>query len=346
MTPSPTGTKPHLPAGGCGVTGAEVTGERRRAAFAIAYRMLGSVTDAEDVVQEALLRYQRAAGKETIDSPIAFTKTVATRLAIDALRSAHARRESYIGLWLPEPLLTDEGPGVAEQAETADSLSLAFLVLLETLSPVERAVFLLHDVFGYGYGEIAAIVGKSQGNCRQLAVRARRRVDEKRPRFEASKLQRDRLAMAFFTACEAGEMQGLIGLLADDVAMSGDGGKKPARGPPKSGGPVSIRPRQAGCRVRRRAARPVLGRSGRIGSASFCPEVLARLPDADLTGQLPGLATASGSSATRLGYERVGCLGPINQEMVPIERIVGTSSRRCALTAVSGPLTGGRAAQG
>ena len=213
------------------MTGAEDTEDLRRAAFAIAYRMLGSVTDAEDVVQEAFLRYHRVAERETIHSPIAFLTTVTTRLAIDALRSARARRETYVGPWLPEPLLTDQAPSVAEQAETADSLSLAFLVLLESLSPVERAVFLLHDVFDYDYGETARIVRKSEDNCRQLAVRARRHVEKKRPRFEASRRQRERLAAAFFAACQAGELQGLVGLLSHDVVLYGDGGGKAPAAP-------------------------------------------------------------------------------------------------------------------
>src|SRR3954465_15690779 len=160
----------------------------RPSAFAIAYRMLGSVAEAEDVVQEALLRVHGALEEgQRIESPRAYVATVATRLAIDQLRSARARRESYVGDWLPEPLVTDAAEDPAGQAEIADSLSLAFLVLLESLSPEQRAVLLLHDVFDYGYGEIAGIVGKSEDNTRQLAARARRRVDEGRPRFEASR---------------------------------------------------------------------------------------------------------------------------------------------------------------
>ncbi|HEY3034240.1 MAG TPA: RNA polymerase sigma-70 factor [Streptosporangiaceae bacterium] len=213
------------------MTGHEETQELRQAAFAIAYRMLGSVADAEDVVQEALLRYHRKARDETIDSPVAFLTTVTTRLAIDSLRRARARRETYAGPWLPEPLLTDQAPDVAEQAETADSLSLAFLVLLESLSPVERAVFLLHDVFDYGYDEIAGIVRESEDNCRQLAARARRHVEEKRPRFETSRQERERLAAAFFAACEAGELQALVGLLSHDVVLYGDGGGKAPAAP-------------------------------------------------------------------------------------------------------------------
>jgi RNA polymerase sigma-70 factor (TIGR02957 family) len=198
--------------------------ELRPAAFGIAYRMLGSVAEAEDVVQEALLRVHGAleAG-ERIESPRAYVATIATRLAIDQLRSARARRESYVGEWLPEPLVTDNA---ASQAEMADSLSLAFLVLLESLTPEQRAVLLLRDVFEYGYDEIAAIVGKSEDNTRQLAARARRHVDERRPRFESSREQRDELARRFFAAAREGDLGALESLLAHDVVLHGDGGGK------------------------------------------------------------------------------------------------------------------------
>ena len=201
--------------------------ELRLRAFAIAYRMLGSVAEAEDIVQEALLRVHRTLEDgERIESPRAFVATVATRLAIDELRSARVRRESYVGEWLPEPLLADGTDDPADQAEMADSLSLAFLVLLESLSPEERAVLLLRDVFDYGYDEIAAIVGKSEGNARQLAARARRRVEERRPRFESSREQRERLASRFFAAAVDGDLGSLETLLAHDVVLHGDGGGK------------------------------------------------------------------------------------------------------------------------
>jgi len=203
----------------------QLLGELRSAGFAIAYRMLGSVGDAEDIVQEALLRFHRAReGDERIESPRAYVATVATRLAIDQLRSARARRESYVGEWLPEPLVADVEETPARQAEMADSLSLAFLVLLESLSPEQRAVLLLRDVFDYGYDEIAGIVGKSEDNVRQLASRARRHVEEGRPRFEASREQRDELARRFFAAAQGGEMAALESLLAEDVVLHGDGG--------------------------------------------------------------------------------------------------------------------------
>jgi RNA polymerase sigma factor (sigma-70 family) len=199
----------------------------RPVAFAIAYRMLGSVSEAEDVVQEALLRVHLAleAG-EQIASPRGLVATVSTRLAIDELRSARARRERYVGEWLPEPIITDGDDDPARHAETADSLSLAMLVLLESLSPEQRAVLLLHDVFDYGYPEIAAIIGSSQDNVRQLATRARRHVAQRRPRFQTTREQRDELARRFFQAAEQGDLAGLEALLAHDVELTGDGGGK------------------------------------------------------------------------------------------------------------------------
>ena len=210
---------------------AHVFEDLRPLLFSIAYRMLGSVAEAEDVVQETFVRYHRALDDGTeIESPKAYLSATATRLAIDNLRSARVRRERYVGTWLPEPLLTDAEPDAAElqeqHAETADSLSLAFLVVLESLSPVERAVFLLREVFDYGYDEIASVVGKTEDNTRQLAVRARRRVDERRPRFEASRRQRAELAERFFAAIDTGDTEGLVKMLAADVVLYGDGGGK------------------------------------------------------------------------------------------------------------------------
>jgi RNA polymerase sigma-70 factor (TIGR02957 family) len=199
--------------------------ELRPVAFAIAYRMLGSVSEAEDVVQEALLQVHQAldAGAP-IASPRAFVAAVSTRRAIDELRSARARREEYVGEWLPEPIVTDSTDDPALHAEMADSLSLAMLIVLESLSPEQRAVLLLHDVFDYGYPEIAAIVGKSETGVRQLATRARRHVQQRRPRFQTTREQRDELARRFFAAAELGDLAGLEALLADDVALTGDGG--------------------------------------------------------------------------------------------------------------------------
>jgi RNA polymerase sigma-70 factor (TIGR02957 family) len=201
--------------------------ELRPRAFAIAYRMLGSVSEAEDVVQEAYLRLHRAEqGGERIESPRAYLSTVVTRLAIDGLRSARARRETYVGEWLPEPLLADPEADPARQAEVADTLSLAFLVLLESLSPEQRAVFLLREVFDYPYDRIAEIVGKSEANVRQLAVRARRHVEERRVRFDTSREQREQLAGRFFAAATEGDLPALEALLAEDVELHGDGGGK------------------------------------------------------------------------------------------------------------------------
>jgi RNA polymerase sigma-70 factor (ECF subfamily) len=203
--------------------------------FSIAYRMTGSISDAEDIVQEAFLRLTRALREGTrLTAPKAYLATVTTRLAISHLRSARVRREAYVGTWLPEPLVAGEldpvtpaaAPDPAERAEMSDSLSMAFLVLLESLSPTERAVFLLHEVFGYDYKEIAQITGKSEANSRQIFARARRRVDEGKPRFEASREQRDEVARRFFDAAGGGDLGGLLEILAPDVVMMGDGGGK------------------------------------------------------------------------------------------------------------------------
>jgi RNA polymerase sigma-70 factor (ECF subfamily) len=189
--------------------------------FAIAYRMLGSVAEAEDVVQDAFLRYHEA--DVEAESPKAYLATVTTRLAIDQLRSARARREVYPGEWLPEPLVDDDA---ARHAETADSLSLAFLHLLEKLAPVERAVFLLREVFDYPYDEIAPIVGKSPENCRQILARAQRHVEEGRRRFDVSREERDEIAGRFLAAWEEGDTEALVELLAADATVYGDGGGK------------------------------------------------------------------------------------------------------------------------
>ena len=195
--------------------------ELRPYLFAIAYRMLGSVAEAEDVVQEALLRYHEA--EIEAESPKAYLATVTTRLSIDHLRSARSRREVYPGEWLPEPLVDDES---LRHAETADSLSLAFLHLLEKLSPVERAVFLLREVFDYPYDEIAEIVDKSPDNCRQILTRARRHVEQGRRRFDVSREERDEVARRFLAAWEEGDIDALVELLAPDATVHGDGGGK------------------------------------------------------------------------------------------------------------------------
>lgn len=196
--------------------------------FSIAYRMLGSVGEAEDVVQEAYLRLHRTVAQDgtSIESPKAFLTTVTTRLAIDALRAARARHETYVGVWLPEPLLTDAESDPAERAELRDSLSFAFLVLLRALSPVERAVFLLREVFDYGYDEIAEIVQKSEDNCRQIFARARKRIEAGKPRFDADAKAQQELAGKFFDAAGRGDMTSLVNFLAEDVVFYGDGGGK------------------------------------------------------------------------------------------------------------------------
>jgi len=232
--------------------------ELRSVSFAIAYRMLGSVSEAEDVVQEALLRvHQALEAGERIASPRAFVATLTTRLSINELRSARARRERYVGDWLPEPIITDGVDDPARHVEMADSLSVAMLVLLESLSPEQRAVLLLHDVFDYPFAEIAGIVGKSEGNVRQLATRARRHVERRRPRFQTTREQRDELSAQFFAAVRHGDLAGLEALLAHDVELTGDGGGKvPA------------------------ITRPVRGRA-RVGRM-LIDSVLARLPEMSL----------------------------------------------------------------
>jgi RNA polymerase sigma-70 factor, ECF subfamily len=222
--------------------------ELRPLLFSIAYRMLGSASDAEDIVQEAFLRFHRETGAGTqVESPKSYLSAVTTRLCIDHLRSARVRRESYVGTWLPEPLLTEETSDAERHAETADSLSMGFLVLLESLTPVERAVFLLREVFEYDYDEIASVVGKSEENCRQIAVRARRQVQAGKPRFEASKAEREELARRFFEAAGEGDVESLVGMLAADVVAYADGGGKATAFPrPVHGRDKVVRLLQAG----------------------------------------------------------------------------------------------------
>jgi RNA polymerase sigma-70 factor (TIGR02957 family) len=202
--------------------------EYRPLMFSIAYRMTGSVSEAEDIVQEAFLRAAKAAKAANnladAESPKAYLATITTRLAIDHLRSARVRRESYVGTWLPEPLLADDSPGPAERAEMSDSLSMAFLVLLESLSPAERAVFLLREVFGYGYDEIAQAISKTEPACRQIFARARRRIDEGRPRFDTSRAEGEELTELFLSVAGGGDMTALLERLAPDVLFYGDSG--------------------------------------------------------------------------------------------------------------------------
>jgi RNA polymerase sigma-70 factor (ECF subfamily) len=216
---TPDGTRNHV---------ADAYVDLRPLLFSIAYRMLGSVSEAEDIVQEAFVRYQRALAEGTaVESPKAYLSAVVTRLSIDQLKSARVRREAYVGEWLPEPLVTDEGAGdPAELADRVDTLSMSFLLLLERLTPVERAVFLLHDVFDYPFDEVARIVDKSPATCRQHAVRARRFVAANRPRFDPDEAVRDQLVRRFVAAAGRGDVDGLIELPAPDAVAYGDGGGK------------------------------------------------------------------------------------------------------------------------
>ena len=198
--------------------------ELRRHGFAVAYRMLGSVSEAEDVAQEALLRLTRQ--EAPIDEPAAWITTVVTRLSINVLKSARVRRESYVGPWLPEPLVEDPAPGPASRAELADSLSLALLVLLERLTPVERAAYLLREVFGYEYAQIADIIERTEVNSRQLVTRARKHLEASRPRFDADEAARDALLERFLAAAEEGDLEGLEQLLARDAVLYADSGGK------------------------------------------------------------------------------------------------------------------------
>src|SRR5690606_12682714 len=244
--------------------------ELRPRAFAIAYRMLGSVSEAEDVVQEAFLRmHQTEQRDEQIASPRAYLATLVTRLAIDQLRSARARRERYVGEWLPEPLGTEPSP--AEQAETADSLSLAFLVLLESLSPSQRAAFLLREVFDYPYPQVAEVIGTDVDSARHLVARARSQVREGRPRHYASRRQREELAQRFFAAAEEGDLPALEALLAHDVALHGDGGGKV----PALTRPVTGRLRVARTLLAGMSTLPRLGVRVRIAEVNGEPGAMA-----------------------------------------------------------------------
>jgi RNA polymerase sigma-70 factor (TIGR02957 family) len=203
----------------------ELFEELRPKAFGVAYRLLGSVSDAEDVVQEAFLHLHRELERgEQVESPEAYLVTLVTRIGIDELRSARARREVYVGEWLPEPILTAEDDDPARHLEIAESLSVGLLVVLETLTPEERATFLLHEVFDYPHARIAEILGKSDAAVRQLAVRARKRVGEREPRFETSREQRERLVSRFVEAFDEGNLEALEGLLAAEVTLRTDGG--------------------------------------------------------------------------------------------------------------------------
>ena len=225
------------------MTLAEVIEAHRGHVFGVAYRMLGSAADAEDAVQETFWRWHKAvAAGADIETDRAWLTTTVTRICLDTLRSARARRESYVGPWLPEPLIQDAAPDVAEAAILAESLSTAFLLLLERLSPKERAVFLLHDVFTYDFATIADIVGESKAYCRQIARRARAHVSEERPRYPTSPEHQRALLEHFIAAYSDGDLPGLIKLLAHDVTVWSDGGGRVA---------ASVRPISGNDRVSR-----------------------------------------------------------------------------------------------
>lgn len=203
----------------------DVFDQHRPALFGLAYRMLSSVTDAEDIVQEAFLRWQRAREPD-IRSPRAYLMTIVTRLCLDQLRLAHVQREAYTGVWLPEPLLQSPENDPARLAEVNASISTAFLLLLETLSPLDRAVFLLHEVFGYTFAEIATIVDRNPADCRQIGYRARQRVKQGRPRFEVESERVEAVVQQFLDACTGGDLSELLALLSPDVTVSIDSGGK------------------------------------------------------------------------------------------------------------------------
>jgi RNA polymerase sigma-70 factor (ECF subfamily) len=203
----------------------EAFNQYRPLMLSIAYRMLGSMTDAEDIVQEAFLRWVQAAPEE-VQAPKAYLSTIVSRLSIDYLRSAKVKREVYVGQWLPEPILSEQLPDVATSIELHDTLSLAFMVLLESLTPTERAVFLLREVFDYDYSEIAIIVDKSEANCRQMVRRAKQYIAERRPRFPSTPEQQKYITEEFVHSCNTGDLQGLMKLLTSDIRLVSDGGGK------------------------------------------------------------------------------------------------------------------------
>lgn len=214
--------------------------EHRPRLFGIAYRMLGSVADAQDILQESYLRWQQAAG-EAINSPRAWLTTIVTRLCLNHLQLARVKRETYVGSWLPEPLLDEQAANPADTATLADSLSLAFLVLLETLSPTERAVFILREGFDCEFANIARIVEKSEANCRQILARARKRIDERRPRFDASRADAEKLVAPFVLALRNGDLEAMLAHLSENVVLVADGGDKPGAllRPLQGAGPVA-----------------------------------------------------------------------------------------------------------
>ncbi|HEX7734787.1 MAG TPA: RNA polymerase sigma-70 factor [Ktedonobacteraceae bacterium] len=242
---------------------AQAFDEYRGLLFGIAYRMLSSATDAEDIVQEAFVRWLQA-GDEEVQSPKAYLSKIVVRLCINQAESARARREVYVGSWLPEPIPTGQHPDMIEGALLGETLSFAFLTLLEQLGPLERAVFLLREAFEYDYPEIAEMVGKGEANCRQILHRAHQHLDQQRPRFSASHEQQAQLTEQFMRASADGDMQGLLNLLADDIVFIGDGGGK---------APIALKPVQGPDKVAR----------GTMGGMRFFASMQTRL--AEVNGQ-------------------------------------------------------------
>ncbi|MEF3405271.1 RNA polymerase sigma-70 factor [Agromyces sp. CCNWLW203] len=290
-----------------------ITGERHEALrplmFSVAYRMLGSVVEAEDVVQDAYLRlHERELAGDEIRNLDAFVVTVTTRLAIDVLRSARRTREVYVGPWIPEPL-PDDDADPAHRIERDETLSFAFLAVLERLGPVERAVFLLREVFAYDYRAIGEVVGRDEVACRQILHRAKTRIAERRPRFDGVDERDSALADAFFAALEAGDVDGLVGRLADDVVFYGDGGgKAPAIQHPMHGA-VAVA-RFLGGLVRRGAR---VGVRFERRSVNGTPAVWVRGPDGALLSVLM-VEFADGSAqviANQLNPEKLAHLGAV-----------------------------------
>jgi len=235
--------------------------------FSIAYRMLGSATEAEDIVQEAFVRWLEA-DEEAIQSPRAYLSTVVVRLCIDQQRSARSQREVYTGTWLPEPLLTEQQPELTETAALAESLSFAFLVMLENLGPLERAVFLLREAFEFEYGEIAEMVSKSEANCRQIFHRAQQHLGQRRGRFDVSHEQQERITTQFLQASSSGDIEGFLQLLSDDIVFTADGGGK------AKAGLKQVRGRDKVVRGTLSGLRTVPGMVSRIATINGLPAII------------------------------------------------------------------------
>lgn len=266
---------------------AAVFEEHRELMFALAYRMLGTVADAEDAIQDAWLRWS-AAPRHDVTAPRAYLTRVVINTTLNRLRDAAARREAYVGPWLPEPLLTEPGPGAEERAELAESVSLAMLVVLQTLSPQERAVFVLREVFGFGYAEIAAALGRSEASARQLAHRAREHVQARRPRFEVDAGRREKVTRRFLQAAMGGDIEELMSVLAPGVTLVTDGGGK-AR--------AARRPVTGAARV----ARFLLGISGRPYQGFAAAEM--SFTPAQINGGPGLLVTAGGGAIVAFAWE-------------------------------------------